>query len=151
MAKQKKGKQVSAPPPTSKRVYQGILAVAVIGAMVSIYFFAGRDNSSSVSSPALPAPSPAATTSTNPALRNRLILPAIPQRPRPITLEPTAFADPEIRASYQAAKDSPEALGNRRLLLRLLQRSRAPQQSRLLQRQPRRHLSALPRDCAGGA
>ena len=110
MAKQKKGKQVSAPPPTSKRVYQGILAVAVIGAMVSIYFFAGRDNSSSVSSPALPAPYPAATTSTNPALRNRLILPAIPQRPRPITLEPTAFADPEIRASYQAAKDSPEAL-----------------------------------------
>ena len=110
MAKQKKGKQVSAPPPTSKRVYQGILAVAVIGAMVSIYFFAGRDNSSSVSSPALPAPSATTTTSTNPALRNRLILPAIPQRPRPITLEPTAFADPEIRASYQAAKDSPEAL-----------------------------------------
>lgn len=109
MAKQKKGKQVSAPP-TSKRVYQGILGVAVIGAMVSIYFFAGRDNSSSVSSPALPAPSVTATTSTNPALRNRLILPAIPQRPRPITLEPTAFSDPEIRASYQAAKDSPEAL-----------------------------------------
>jgi hypothetical protein len=109
MAKQKKGKQVSAPR-TSKRVYQGILAVAVIGAMVSIYFFAGRDSSSSVSSPAPPAPVAAATTSTNPALRNRLILPAIPQRPRPITLEPTAFTDPEIRASYQAAKDSPEAL-----------------------------------------
>jgi hypothetical protein len=90
-------------------VYQGILAVAVIGAMVSIYFFAGRDTST-VSSPAPPAPVAAATTSTNPALRNRLILPAIPQRPRPITLEPTAFSDPETRASYQAAKDSPEAL-----------------------------------------
>ena len=112
MAKQKKGKQGSAPPPTSKRVYQGILAVAVIGAMVSIYFFSGRD-AAPVSGPAPGAP-PAAlapvTTSTNPALRNRLILPAILQRPRPITLEPTAFSDPEVRASYQAAKDSPEAL-----------------------------------------
>ena len=109
MAKQKKGKQGSAPPPASKRVYQGILAVAVIGAMVSIYFFGGRDTAS-VSSPASPAPGAAGMVSTNPALRNRLILPAIPQRPRPITLEPTAFADPEIRQAYQAAKDSPEAL-----------------------------------------
>ena len=109
MAKQKKGKQVSAPPPTSKRAYQAILVVAVIVAMVSIYFFGGRD-SASVSAPSAPAPVAPVTTSTNPALRNRLILPAIPQRPRPITLEPTAFSEPETRAAYQAAKDSPEAL-----------------------------------------
>jgi hypothetical protein len=111
MAKQKKGKHVSTPP-ASKRLYQGLLAVAVIGAMVAVYFFAGRDTAS-VSSPATTAasdPLAAAATSTNPALRNRLILPAIPQRPRPITLEPTAFSDPETRAAYQAAKDSPEAL-----------------------------------------
>jgi len=109
MAKQKKGKQAAPPPRTSKGLYRAILAVAVVGAMISIYFFGGR-STSSVRSEGLPPSDPSGVTTTNPALRNRLILPAIPQRPRPITLEPTAFADAEIRASYQAAKDSPEAL-----------------------------------------
>ena len=109
MAKQKKGKQAAPPPRTSKGLYRAILAVAVVGAMISIYFFGGR-STSSVRSEGLPPSDPSGVTTTNPALRNRLILPAIPQRPRPITLEPTAFTDPEIRASYQAAKDSPEAL-----------------------------------------
>ena len=109
MAKQKKGKQAAPPPRTSKRVYQTILVVAVVGAMISIYFFGGR-STSSVGSEGLPPSAPSGVTSTNPALRNRLILPAIPQRPRPITLDPASFPDPEVRASYQAAKDSPEAL-----------------------------------------
>ena len=109
MAKQKKGKQAAPPPRTSKRVYQTILVVAVVGAMISIYFFGGR-STSSVRSEGLPPSDPSGVTTTNPALRNRLILPAIPQRPRPITLEPASFPDPEVRASYQAAKDSPEAL-----------------------------------------
>ena len=109
MAKQKKGKQAAPPPRTSKGLYQAILAVAVVGAMISIYFFGGR-STSSVRSEGLPPSDPSGVTTTNPALRNRLILPAIPQRPRPITLEPTAFADAEIRQAYQAAKDAPEAL-----------------------------------------
>ena len=40
-----------------------------------------------------------------------MILPAQPQKPRPVTLSPSAFADsPEVQTAYQAAKDSPEAL-----------------------------------------
>src|SRR3970040_2622809 len=107
MAKQKKGKQAAPPPRTSKGLYQAILAVAVVGAMISIYFFGGR-STSSVRSEGLPPSDPSGVTSTNPALRNRLILPAIPQRPRPITLEPASFPDPEGRASYQAGKDCAE-------------------------------------------
>jgi len=109
MGKQKKGKHAAAPPRKSKRVYQGILAVAAVGMMVSIYFFGGRGPSSGGSEGLTPLP-PAAPTAANPALRNRIILPAIPQRPRPITLEPASFPDPEIRQAYQAAKDAPEVL-----------------------------------------
>ena len=48
-----------------------------------------------------------------PGMENRMILPAKPQNPRPVTLNPAAFADnAEVQASYQAAKDSPEALEN---------------------------------------
>lgn len=90
-------------------MYQTILVVAVVAAMISIYFFGGR-STSSVGSEGLPPSSPTGTPTANPALRNRLILPAIPQRPRPITLEPAAFTDPETRQAYQAAKEAPEVL-----------------------------------------
>ena len=55
-------------------------------------------------------PAPPGMTSTNPALRNRLILPAVLQRPRPITLPPEQFTEPEVHQAYQAAKEAPEAL-----------------------------------------
>ena len=111
MAKQKKGKagkSAPAPPRTSNRLYQGILAVAAVGAMVAIYFFGGRDSSGGGAG--LTPSNPDGLTTSNPALRNRLILPAVPQSPRPITLAPELFTEPEIRQSYQAAKDHPEVL-----------------------------------------
>lgn len=110
MAKQAKGKAVSPPPRrTPKRLYQALLALAVIGSLVAIYFYGMRD-SSSVSEAGLAQQSPAGAANSNPALRNRLILPAIPQRPRPITLAPEQFTDPEVHQAYLAAKETPDAL-----------------------------------------
>jgi len=109
MAKHTKGK--AAPPPrTPKRLYQSILALAVIGSMVAVYFYAGRDSSSGMDAEGMAQSSQTGIASSNPALRNRLILPAYPQRPRPITIPPEQFTEPEIRQAYQAAKDVPEAL-----------------------------------------
>ena len=31
------------------------------------------------------------------ALRDRLVLPATPRRPRPVTLDPASFTDPEVK------------------------------------------------------
>lgn len=110
MAKPAKAKAVPPPPRrTPKRLYQALLALAVIGSVVAIYFYGMRD-SSSVSEAGLAQPSPAGATTTNPALRNRLILPALPQRPRPITLPPEQFTEPEVHQAYLAAKETPEAL-----------------------------------------
>ena len=112
MAKQTKGK-VTAPPPRTpkspKRFYQGLLALAVIASVVAISFYASRD-SSSVGEEGLAQLAPPGVTSANPALRNQLILPATPQRPRPITLPPEQFTEPEIHQAYLAAKETPDAL-----------------------------------------
>ena len=43
-------------------------------------------------------------------MRNRLVLPAEPKSPRPTTLNPTRFSNPEVARSYQVAKDIPEVL-----------------------------------------
>ena len=116
MAKHTKGKTPPPPPRTPKRLYQSILALAVIGSMVAVYFYAGRDSSSGMDAEGMAQSSstgptgPTGMSASNPALRNRLILPAYPQRPRPITIPPEQFAEPEIRQAYQAAKDVPEAL-----------------------------------------
>ena len=109
MAKQTKGKVTPPPPRTPKRLYQGLLALAVIGSMIAIYFYTSRD-SSPVGEEGLAQPAPPGMTSTNPALRNRLILPAVLQSPRPITLPPEQFTEPEIHQAYVAAKEAPEAL-----------------------------------------
>ena len=109
MAKHTKGK-TPPPPRTPKRLYQSILALAVIGSMVAVYFYAGRDSSSGMDAEGMAQSSQTGIASSNPALRNRLILPAYPQRPRPITIPPEQFTEPEIRQAYQAAKDVPEAL-----------------------------------------
>ena len=46
----------------------------------------------------------------NPALKNRLVLPASPRNSRPFTLSPQSFSEPEVRQGYQVAKDIPEVL-----------------------------------------
>ncbi|MBI4441836.1 MAG: hypothetical protein HY649_00515 [Acidobacteria bacterium] len=49
-------------------------------------------------------------TSSSPALRDRMILPAQPQTPRPVTLNPAGFSDPEVQKSYQVARVVPQVL-----------------------------------------
>lgn len=44
------------------------------------------------------------------ALPKKLILPAIPRRPRPQALPPEQFTDPVIRKSYEVARDNPALL-----------------------------------------
>ncbi|OFW41864.1 MAG: hypothetical protein A3J28_01450 [Acidobacteria bacterium RIFCSPLOWO2_12_FULL_60_22] len=41
-----------------------------------------------------------------------MVLPAQPRTPRPTTLNPASFDNPEVKAAYQAAKEAPEALEN---------------------------------------
>ena len=110
MAKQTKGKATAPPPSTPKRLYQALLAFAVIGSMVAVYYLSGSRDASPVGQEGLAQPAPPEAASTNPALRNRLVLPAVPQRPRPITLPPEQFTDPEVRLAYEAAKETPDAL-----------------------------------------
>ncbi len=107
--KHKKGKAAAAQSKSSKVPYQLILVVAVVVAAIVVYFYGGRDISpeeaARLAGDVLPG-----YTSRDPALRNRLILPAIPHATRPITLPPESFADDETRRAYQAAKDYPEVL-----------------------------------------
>ena len=109
MPKQKKGKAVAAPPRSNKRLYQALLALAVVGAVLSIFIFGGGDSSSGTEAGGMPT-NKNDSAASNPALRNRLILPARPQRPRPVTLPPDSFPNPEVRQAYIAAKENPEVL-----------------------------------------
>ncbi len=92
------------------RLWQAILAVVVLGAMVAAYVLrnqgAASDDSGSASGQQTDLPT------ARGALRDRLVLPAKPANPRPITLNPTAFTDPEVQQAYQAAKDTPEPIEN---------------------------------------
>jgi hypothetical protein len=86
------------------RVWQAIFAVVVLAAIISAYLLRGRGSSSGDTTDISDA------VSTDPLLRDRLVLPARPQNPRPVTLDPNNFSDSEVRAAYQAAKDVPEVL-----------------------------------------
>lgn len=113
MGKQKKGKSASSK--SSKAPYVLILGIIAIVAAVAFYFYNGRNTPSSAAQQQMQQlqeanPVPADYIARHPALRNRLILPAIPHATRPITLPPESFADDEVRRSYQAAKDNPEVL-----------------------------------------
>ena len=93
----------------NKRIGQIILAVLVVGAVVAAFVL--RNQGSSSGSDAQQASDPTADLLKDTApIRNRLVLPAAPQHPRPVTLSPESFPDPDIRVAYQAAKDSPDAL-----------------------------------------
>jgi hypothetical protein len=106
MPKQKKSGAITARSKSSKVPYSLILGVAAIVAAAAIYFFSGRGAAPAGETGEIPPE----YTSTNPALRNRLILPARAHPTRPITLPPESFTNDEVRRSYQAAKDHPEAL-----------------------------------------
>jgi hypothetical protein len=87
---------------SNKRLWQGILAVLVVGAMVGGYMLMWHGSSSDSSGTDI--------LNTNSSLPGRMALPATPRNPRPETLNPNTFADPEVRDAYQAAKDAPEVL-----------------------------------------
>ena len=106
MGKHNKGKaQLPASSRGKTRLYQGMLAIAVVGVISLGFILGGRQSSSGGD-----ADSMGSELASSPALRNRLVLPAFPRTPRPVTLPPEAFSEPEIRQAYQAAKDAPEVL-----------------------------------------
>jgi hypothetical protein len=109
MGKQKKGKS---PSKSSRAPYGLIVGVIAIVAAVAIYFYSGRGENTANSEveQRLGAEVPSDYLAAHPNLRNRLILPAVPHENRPVTLPPESFAEGEVRASYQAAKDHPEVL-----------------------------------------
>ena len=51
-----------------------------------------------------------AAQSASSALDQKVILPAIPRRPRPATLDPAGYQDPQIKLSYEIARHNPELL-----------------------------------------
>lgn len=112
MGKQKKGKSAKASSKSSKAPYELILGIIAIVAAIAIYFYSGSsgNTSSTAVEQQLGVEVPSDYLAKHPALRNRLILPAIPHETRPITLPPESFSEGEVRRSYQAAKDYPEVL-----------------------------------------
>jgi hypothetical protein len=110
MAKQKKGKSSPASSKSSGVPYTLVLGIAAIVAAAAIYFFSGRNSAPSSAMQQQLAEANSEYLAKNPGLRNRLILPAVPHATRPVTLPPEAFSDDEVRRSYQAAKDNPDAL-----------------------------------------
>src|SRR5574342_327252 len=91
--------------------WQLLLAAVVVAGLASSWVLISRDNSAVQTAP-LEGESGVEPVAV-PGLENRMVLPAKPQAPRPVTLNPAAFAEnAEVQASYQAAKDSPEALEN---------------------------------------
>src|SRR3990172_5153690 len=98
MPKQKARAQLTPPPKKKTLLYQAILALAVVGAVTSIYFWGGRESPSGGEEASVLL-NQTELGSSNPALRNRLILPATPRTPRPITLPPDMFTEPEVRQS----------------------------------------------------
>jgi uncharacterized protein with PCYCGC motif len=91
------------------RIGQIILAVVVVGAVIAAFVLRNQGSSSGGDSTAGNDNTADMLKDTAP-IRNRLVLPAKPQSVRPITLSPSDFPEPEVKAAYQAAKDAPDAL-----------------------------------------
>jgi len=108
MAKLRKG-NASSHGKQKTRLWQGIFALIVLAGVVSAYVLRDRESSSGADKASTNENLPD-LLSTSPMLRDRLVLPARPQNPRPVTLDPKSFSDPEVREAYQAAKDLPEVL-----------------------------------------
>ena len=91
------------------RLWQILLALIVVAGLVSsrVLRNQGLSSSDDKASTSDKPPDPLAGI---PALRDRLVLPAAPQKPRPFTLDPAAYTEPETKQAYQAAKDIPEVL-----------------------------------------
>ena len=108
MAKAKKGGSADSGKKKT-RIGQIILAVVVVGAVIAAFVLRNQGSSSGGDASSANDNTADMLKDTAP-IRNRLVLPAKPQTPRPVTLDPAGFPDPDIRLAYQAAKDSPEPL-----------------------------------------
>lgn len=58
----------------------------------------------------LDAASSASQASPDDVLSRKVVLPAIPRRPRPAALSPEQFKDPQVRKSYEIARENPALL-----------------------------------------
>ena len=103
-----KGRKGGPPPKPAKkkaRAGQLILLAVVIASFVGAYVLwnqgAGSEGAST-SGPLDPL--------SGMGKSDRLILPASPRSPRPITLDPALFPDPEVKRSYEVAQETPEPL-----------------------------------------
>ena len=113
MGKSSKGKSTAPHGHSGKkknvRLWQAFFALAVLGGLtwtyVVLYRPAAQDNPSRPENP-----SDSSVPSDEASLRNQLVLPATPRNPRPSTLDPGSFPDPQVAAAYQIAQAIPEVL-----------------------------------------
>ena len=112
MSKLGRGKEKTSRRRKKNRLWQGILATLVlVGVASSWYLMSGGGSSGSESLSA--DQTRLSTEALPPSLQNRMVLPARPKTPRPVTLNPESFAsnqNPEVYNAYRAAKDVPEVL-----------------------------------------
>ena len=91
------------------RLWQGVFTLVVLGGLAATFLLMYRP-----ATPAEPSkagnPASAAAPSGDGGLPNRQVLPATPRNPRPSTLAPTRFSDPQTSTAYQIAQVIPEVL-----------------------------------------
>ncbi|OFW13198.1 MAG: hypothetical protein A3H27_14755 [Acidobacteria bacterium RIFCSPLOWO2_02_FULL_59_13] len=107
----KKGKRPKGSPGGKRKsqYWPAVIAVVVLVAAVSSYLLSGSGPLAGEPAQSL-RDTTSAEASSSPSLRNRMVLPAQPQTPRPFTLNPASFSDPEVQKSYQVARAVPEVL-----------------------------------------
>ena len=109
MGKQNKSQSNSSKKNQKKRILRVFLGGIVVVAIVAAYMNFGDSPAYMTDQTELDQATPASTSST---LRNRMVLPATPRRPRPITRNPDQYNEPEVRKAYQSAKEAPEVVEN---------------------------------------
>ena len=112
MSKHKKAQTSSRSRRKNAKVWYGAIAGIVLAGMVFAYLGVSQESSSGAGQTSNAPAQASSYASSDSTLRNRLVLPATPKTPRPATLSPNGFSDPEVSRSYQIAKDIPEVLEN---------------------------------------
>lgn len=112
MSKHKKAQTSSRSRRKNAKVWYGAVAGIVLAGVVFTYLGVSQESSSGAGQTSNEPAQASSYASSDSTLRNRLVLPAGPKTPRPATLSPNGFSDPEVSRSYQIAKDIPEVLEN---------------------------------------
>ncbi len=112
MSKHKKVQTSSGSRRKNAKVWYGAVAGIVLAGVVFTYFGVSQESSSGAGQSSNEPAQASSYASSDSTLRNRLVLPAEPKTPRPVTLSPKSFSDPEVSRTYQVAKDIPEVLEN---------------------------------------